>query len=228
MPEDFGTIKAVTQLEMEGFAREVQGAEEASDGTPLTYAEIVQREQAAKLALKDKLENDELPSWAEKFNRLINEKVPWKIAMFVAWASMPKEMRVPKTLEEFAKEFLGLTSARRVYEWRKKYPGIDTMIANLQGDEFLEGRGDVLETVRYMARQKDYKNAKYADMYLTMTGDLVKTTKLEAFLRQNGYSEDDLKGKPVSELRAMRTQILQQMKEKEELEQYEANQEDAE
>lgn len=221
MPEEFGTIKPVTQKQLALFADEVQGAEGANEGEPLSFADIQKREMAARLALKDKLDADELPSWAETFVRLLDERIPWKIAVYVAWSSVPKEMRVPRTLQELATEYLGLTSARQIYEWRKHFDGIDVMIGSLQSQEFLEDRADVLSTVKFMAKQRDYKNAKYADMYLTMTGDLVKTTKLEAFLKQNGYSDDDLKGKSVPELRAMRTTLLKSIKEQEELEKLE-------
>lgn len=221
MPEEFGTIKPVTQKQLELFANEVQAAEGANEGEPLSHAEIVKREMAARLALKDKLDADELPSWAETFVRLMQENIPWKIAVYVAWSSVPKEMRVPRTLNELATEYLGLTSARQIYEWRKHFDGIDTMIGSLQSQEFLEDRADVLHTLKYMAKQPDYKNAKYTDMYLTMTGDLVRTSKLEAFLKQNGYSDDDLKGKSVSELRSMRTTLLKSIKEQEELDKLE-------
>ncbi len=221
MPEEFGTIRPVTQKQLELFASDVQDAEGANEGEPLSYAEIQKREMAARLALKDKLDGDDLPSWAETFMRLIEEHIPWKIAVYVAWSSVPKEVRVPRTLHELATEYLGLTSARQIYKWRKNYEQIDTMIGSLQSQEFLEDRADVLNTVKYMAKQRDYKNAKYADMYLTMTGDLVKTSKLEAFLKQNGFSDDDLKGKSVAELRSMRATLLKNIKDQQELEQFE-------
>jgi len=217
MPEEFGTIKPVTQKQLELFASEVQHAEGANEGEPLSHAEITKREMAARLALKDKLDADELPSWAETFVRLMQENIPWKIAVYVAWSSVPKEMRVPRTLNELATEFLGLNSPRQIYEWRKHFDGIDVMIGSLQSQEFLEDRADVLNTVKFMAKQRDYKNAKYADMYLTMTGDLVKTSKLEAFLKQNGFTDDDLKGKSVAELKSLRATLLQNIKEQEAL-----------
>lgn len=213
MPEEFGTIKPVTQMEMELFGGQVQTAENSSDDKPLTYAEIQAREMAAKTALQDKLEAGEVPSWAEKFNRLLYANVPWKIAVFVAWASMPKDRRIPRTQDELAREYLGLNSDRQIAEWRKKYPMIDTMIANLQADELLEDRADVFYALKYMAKQLDYKSAKDRDTYLTMTGDLVKTSKLEAALKRQGVSQDDLKGMSNAELDALAFSLKQRLEE---------------
>lgn len=213
MPEEFGTIKPVTQMEMELFAGQVQPAENASDEHPLTYAEIQKREMAAKTALKDKLQGDDIPTWADKFNRLLYANVPWKIAVFVAWASMPKDRRIPRTQDELAREYLGLNSDRQIAEWRKKYPMIDTMIANLQADELLEDRADVFYALKYMAKQLDYKSAKDRDTYLTMTGDLVKTSKLEAALKRQGISQDDLKGMTNAELDALAFNLKQRLEE---------------
>jgi len=211
---DFATIHPVTQLELEGFAQSITNADDAQDGAPLTYKEIREREMAARIALGEKLEGGEIPTWAEKFNNLLYKNVPWKIAAYVAWASTPHTGRWPKTQDEFAREVLGLNSDRRIAEWRKKYPTIDIMIANLQSDEFLEDRADVLYAVKTMAKRLDYKSAKYADMFLTMTGDLVKTTKLEAALRKRGITKDDLVDMTDAELdvlaSALKNQIVSQ------------------
>ena len=213
MPEEFGTIKPVTQLEMQLFADQVKSADDASEGKPLSYAEILEREEAAKIALREKLEGDDIPSWAEKFNRLLYANVPWKIAVFVAWASMPKDRRVPKTQDELARKYLGLNSDRQIAEWRKKYTMIDTMIANLQADELLEDRADVFYALKYMAKQLDYKGAKDRDTYLTMTGDLIKTSKLEAALKRNGITANDLKDMSNDELDALAFSLKQKMEE---------------
>jgi hypothetical protein len=227
MPEEFGTIKPVTQMEMELFAGQVNTAENASDDHPLSYAEIQAREQAAKIALKDKLQDNDIPTWAEKFNRLLYANVPWKIAVFVAWASMPKDRRVPRTQDELARSYLGLNSDRQIAEWRKKYPMIDTMIANLQADELLEDRADVFYALKYMAKQLDYKGGKDRDTYLTMTGDLVKTSKLEAALKRNGVSADDLKGMTNAELDALAFSLKQKLEEEAKEDEEDSNTEDA-
>lgn len=208
---NFGTMQPVTQLELEGFAQTVQAADEASDGQPLTPVQVREREMAARVALKDKLQDGEIPSWAERFNDLLNNNVPWKIAAYVAWSSVPRENRWPKTQNELAVDVLGLGSDRRIAEWRKKYPMIDMMIANLQSQEFLEDRGDVLHALKTMAKRLDYKAAKDRENYLMMTGDLVKTTKLEAALRKMGVAKEDLVDMSDAELTALSTSIKSQL-----------------
>ena len=125
-------VRRITQLELEGFAATLGDAEEASEGSVLSFAEVRAREMAAHLALKDKLEgmDREIPGWAELYHRLINASVPWKIAAYIAWSTMPKKYRWPDNQEALAVEVLGLTSDRRIAEWRRKYPYIDQMIAD--------------------------------------------------------------------------------------------------
>lgn len=208
---EFATVRRVSQLELEGFAQSIVGADDANDGAPLTYKDIQEREQAARTALKERLEDGELPSWAERFNDLLNNNVPWKIAALVAWSSVPRMNRWPKTQNELATEVLGLTSDRQIAEWRKKYASIDIMIANLQSQEFLEDRADVLYALKTMAKRLDYKAAKDRENYLMMTGDLVKTTKLEAQLKKMGIAKEDLVDMSDDQLAALSNSIKDQM-----------------
>jgi hypothetical protein len=210
---NFGTMHPVSQLELEGFGQSLLTADGASEGTPLTAAQIREFEMAARKSLKDLLTGGDMPSWAERFNDMLNNGVPWKIAAFVAWSTVPRDKRWPETQEKLAVEVLGLKSDRQISEWRKKYPMIDMMIANLQSQEFLEDRADVLYALKTMAKRLDYKAAKDRENYLTMTGDLVKTTKLEAALRKMGVSKDDLADMSDDQLNALSVTIKNQLTE---------------
>ena len=52
MPEEFATIRRVTQLELESFGKLLEHAEESDSVHPLNVAEIREREMASREALK--------------------------------------------------------------------------------------------------------------------------------------------------------------------------------
>lgn len=199
---EFGTIQHVTQLELEEFGKIVADAEEGSGGKPLTMVEVMRRNEVARLALKNKLQNGEVPDWAETYHRLLNANWPWRVAAYVAWASMPKQRRIPETQEELAKGVLGLTSDRAIATWRRKYP-IEQMIADLQADELLEARADVFFALKEMAKQINYKATSDRKIYLEMIGAYIPVTKLAAELRKRGITADDLDGMSNDELLAI-------------------------
>ena len=199
---EFGTIQRVTQLELENFAVEIRDAEEGTSGEPLSAQEVRERNLAARNALVDYLEEGELPDWAEMYQRLLNSGWPWRVALWVAWASMPKHRRVPKTQEELATQYLGLTSDRAISTWGKRHQ-VDQIIADLQADELLDARADVFHALKEMARTIDYKGAADRRVYLEMIGAYVPVTKLAAELRKRGISADDMEGMSVAELREL-------------------------
>ena len=201
MNEDFGTIRAITQLEFDDFGACMKDADD--DGAKkkaLSAADVRQIELAAKTILKDKLEDGLEVSWADLYEDFIAAHVPWRIAVFVAWSSMPKTRRIPRTQHELATEYLGLTGPRQFSAWRKKYPEIDMMIADAQAHELRDARADVFFALKTMASSVDYKARGDRRLYLEMTGDYVPTTKLEAALKKIGVSKDDLAGMTDAQL----------------------------
>jgi len=178
-------LRRVTQLELEQFAESIQEAEALKGGQALSAQEVRERSMAAQLALRDRISDGEdetnhptEASWAECYHRLINAGWPWRMAAFVAWASMPKALRWPETQEKLATEVLGLNSDRQIATWRRKNPAIDQMIADLQADELLEARADVFGALKESASEADYKHAPDRRMYLEMTGDLENRLKV--------------------------------------------------
>lgn len=153
-------IRPVTQLQLDGFADLLRDSEESGIGeSPLSWNEIQEREMAARMALKDRLDEDgEIPMWAETYHWMLESSIPWKIAAFVAWSTTIKKYRWPKTLDELAVEVLGLNSARQIFEWRRKYPYIDQMIADLQASAYLEYIPGAIHASGEVASRPDYKS----------------------------------------------------------------------
>ncbi len=189
-------LRHITQLELEQFGALIQDAEDLRGGKALSAQEVRERSLAARMALNERMAaplsdppaakaasprteehgsggQESAPTWAECYHRLINAGWPWRMAAFVAWASMPKAARWPETQEKLATEVLGLTSDRQIATWRKKNPAIDQMIADLQADELLEARADVFDALKNSASTPDYKHAPDRRMYLEMTGDII-------------------------------------------------------
>lgn len=190
-------IRLMTQLELEGFAETVHDAEEGGLDAPLSYEEIQARSMASKLALGVK----EVPPYMEQYHRLLNAGVPWRVAAFVAWSTIPKMQRVPPTQEEFARQVLGLTSDRRIAEWRKTYP-IDQMIADLQGEALMQWRPGVFEAIGTVASTADYKSAPVMRLFAELTRDL-PDAKLNVQLNKPPTAIDELRHLPQAELDAM-------------------------
>lgn len=171
-------IKAVTQMQLDGFADLVQDAEEAGQSVPaLSPAEIREREMAARMALEER-EGEEAPSWTEKYHELMMSKIPWRIAAFIAWSIVPKHTRWPETQNELAVEVLGLTSDRRIIEWRRKYPYIDQMIATMQTAVLLEYVPGSLEASGRVAARADYKSTAERRLLWEAVGIINRNQKI--------------------------------------------------
>ena len=149
-------VRAITQAQLDGFADLVADAEEAGE-RGLDYAAIEARKLTALNVLRDVIDQDEAPDWTEKFQELMLSNIPWRIAAYIAWAVVPKHNRHPKTLGELATQVLGLSSPRRIFEWRKKYAYIDQMVASLSTAILLDYVPGSIEASGKVAAQVDYK-----------------------------------------------------------------------
>jgi len=184
-------VRRITQLQLDGFANLLQDAEEAGQNqTPLSMAEIKEREMAARFALKEKLDEGEIPSWAEKYHELLNSNIPWKIAAFIAWSVVIKTHRWPATQEELAIEVLGLNSDRRITEWRRKYPYIDQMIADLQVQEYFVYIPGSIKASGEVASIPDYKSTAERRLLWEATGLIDKHTKVTVDQTNNSVAKD--------------------------------------
>jgi len=149
-------------------------------------------------AARQTFESKEKPEWFKDYLGLIEKGWPWRVACYIAWASSPKINRWPATLKELATDVLGLTTPRVVYTWRKKHPGIDTVIAMMQAQALYEHRRDVIEALVSVASTPDYKAHNDRKLYLEMLGDYIPKSKLE--LGKAGKS-DELNEKSDDDLR---------------------------
>ena len=67
----------------------------------------------------------------------------WRKALYIAWSSVPKSKREPKTLEQFV-ALLGLSSSGTIRNWRAHDPGIAERIAALPKNDVDGPRGRCL------------------------------------------------------------------------------------
>lgn len=193
-------IRVVTQMELEGFADTVQDAEDAEGHLP--WEETQRRLFEAKTIFSQ----TEPPAYMAQLQRLLTANVPWRIAVYVAWASVPKYERIPATQEALAREVLGLTSDRRIADWRKRYP-IDQMIADLQGEMLMQYRPGVFDAIGWGASQRDYKAAAQQRLFVELTRDM-PNPKIHV---EDNRAVQDLGDLSDAELDALDGQIAKEM-----------------
>lgn len=132
----------------------------------------------------------EQPEWFKRFEFLTNKGLPWRQACYVAWESMPKEGRKPKTQEELATKYLNLTSDRAISTWKRKNASLETMIAVMQSFELWEYRGDwFANLIKGMQKAgDDYKFFNHLKLFGEVTGDYVPLAQLAAVLKRKADS----------------------------------------
>ncbi len=173
------SVERVTQLELENFASGIQGAEDA-DGVLLSVADVRAAELLFHRALVDRKkinEGEEIPSWADLYQQLVNAGVRGRIAAYIAWATMPKKYRFPETQEKLATEVLGLTSDRAIATWRKKFPEIDMMVSELQAEAMLEYRPGAFHALGSVASDPSYRANPDRRLFFEMTKDYTPRVK---------------------------------------------------
>ena len=180
------TAKPVFQLadEYKQIALDLDLPEIESDGVSVEEARI--RSEAGRAALLVLKGTPNQPAWFSRFEALIVGGWPWRQAVYIAWASMPKEGRKPETQDELAKQVLGLTSDRAISTWRSKNAAIDTMIRVMQSAELWEYRADWFSNlIKGMLRAgEDYKFFNHLKLFGEITGDYVPLTQLAAVLKR--------------------------------------------
>lgn len=154
---------------------------ELDDGV-ISQAEARLRSETARRTLGNLLD---LPVWYEEYLRLMDGGRPWRVAAYIAWASVPKKKRWPETQEKLASDVLGLTSDRQIIKWRKKDPSIMDMVSSLQAATLLEHRADVFNALITSAVDPDYKSHQDRKLFLEITGDYVPSSKIDAILSRS-------------------------------------------
>lgn len=154
---------------------------ESDDVTP---DEARRRSDIALQALKAmKLET---APWLESFFELLEGGWAWRQAAYIAWASTPKNGRIPVTQDELARNYLGLTSDRPIATWRKRNPAILETIAILQSAPLWEQRADQFKALNEGANKAgdDYKFFNHLKLAMEIRGDYVPASQISAELRK--------------------------------------------
>ncbi|HKI55300.1 MAG TPA: hypothetical protein VJ987_14335 [Anaerolineales bacterium] len=176
------SVRRVTQLELENFGQGIQQAEDADQNPLLSVADVRAKEILFRQTLirEGKIKADEdIPAWADVYQKLLNANIRPPVAAYIAWATMPKKYRYPETQDKLAIEVLGLTSDRAIATWRKKYPEIDMMISQLQAEEMLEYRPGAFHALGTVASDPTYRANPDRRLFFEMTKDYTPRIKNE-------------------------------------------------
>jgi len=152
----------------------------------VSVEEARRRSEVGLQALKARREEPNGTPWLETFFELLDGGWAWRQAAYIAWASTPKEGRVPATQDELARDYLGLTSDRPIATWRKRNPAIIEMIAILQSAPLWEQRADQFKALNEGAKKAgdDYKFFNHLKLAMEMRGDYIPASQISATLRK--------------------------------------------
>lgn len=150
------------------------------------------RSETALAALRARRGTEKAPAWLDTFFELLDGGWPWRQATYIAWASTPTEGRLPKTQDELARDYLGLTSDRAISTWRKRNPAILETIAVLQAAPLWEQRADHFRALNEGASQagKDYKFFNHLKLAMEMRHDYVPASQTAIDLTRKGGTDD--------------------------------------
>jgi hypothetical protein len=165
---------------------EIEFEEEENDSGWVSPEEATRRSKIAFHALNLRFASTNaetgdinLEQWMGEYQMLIDAGWSWRVAAFIAWSTVPKNLRWPKTQEGLAVEVLGLTSPRQITVWREKNPQIDDTIAMLKSAPLEAHRQEVFRALIQSAKRADYKHHQDRKLFFEMTGDHIPRSKLE-------------------------------------------------
>lgn len=122
-------------------------------------------------------------SWMEDYVELIREGWPWRVACYIAWATTPRAVRLPKTMGELA-SVLGLSSARTIRAWREKNAAIDERVRGMIVAPLMAARADIIEALIGSATTADHKNHPDRRLALEMAKLYTPKQEVDATVRQ--------------------------------------------
>jgi len=159
-----------------------------------------ERARLVSLQAQEAFEEQDVP-WAGDYQALMSERWDWygdapdwwrwRVAAYVAWASVPREVRRPRTHQELA-SLLGLRSARTIRKWRAKYPEIDALVTENILEPLLERRAEVLEALMESAASPDYKNFRDRELYLKVTRIYVPRQEVGMEVNASAVNADEM------------------------------------
>ena len=98
-----------------------------------------------------------------------DDKWDWRKHAYVAWACIPKNLRYPKTINEFA-ALVGLTNASTIRKWRAKDPEIPERIASLPRLMLNQHVSNVLHALTTVAADPVPQSHQDRKLFLEITG----------------------------------------------------------
>ena len=118
-------------------------------------------------------------TWMGEYWALVGEGWGWRQAVYMLWASQPRQGRWPKTQEALATEVLGLGSDRRIREWRANNPAMDVRVAKLAASALSKARAEVYEALIHAASNPDPRAHSDRRLALEMMGDYVPRQRVD-------------------------------------------------
>ena len=112
----------------------------------------------------------EPPAWYEDYQRLVESGWPWRMAAYIAWSSVPKKLRWPKTQQDLAVNVLGLRTQRQISYWRCHIPAFNAAISDLRVVPLLEYRADVIQALIDSAINPAPKHHRDRKLFLEIAG----------------------------------------------------------
>ena len=108
------------------------------------------------------------PALNERGQARTRRRWDWRKALYIAWSSLPKDRREPKTLEELVR-LLGLASSGTIRNWRRHDPELAERIASVPKELLLDHVADVLQALTMVATQADPKAHPDRKLFLELT-----------------------------------------------------------
>lgn len=163
--------------------------------------QISDRARSALDAMRGKLG---APKWMDEYFALREGGWNWRVAVYIAWAASPRAGREPKTQDELARMYLGLTSDRAIATWRKRNPVIDEMIHAMQSVPLWKHRGEIIAALVASAVKPDYKHHNDRKLAFELMGDHIPTSRISATFGKKLLADDltDLSDEELRELTA--------------------------
>lgn len=136
--------------------------------------------------------------WMDDYWDLIAEGWSWRQTVFMIWSALPKGQRKPATQGDLATEVLGLSSDRRIREW-KTNPAMDARIAKLVSRALMHARPEIYEALIASATKPNPRSHADRRLALEMLGDYTPKQKVGV----SAELPDDLSEASETDLRAM-------------------------
>ena len=130
---------------------------------------------------------------------MLGEGWEWRKAVYIVWASLPSDKRVPPTQLELAREVLGLSSDRVIREWKAKNPALEQRVKGLTISALEKARADIIAALIESASDPNPRCTTDRRMAL----EILDIYKSEATLRVGEALPEDLVGMSEEELAAL-------------------------